>query len=278
MPAVAISGAEARAPVVRRRTVPALPVVDRDPPPLQLTMPSGTRIEMPGGLWPELALKQALDRGRAGGYVTGVRAITKAQASEYLIAWEHPLHLPDDDYPDGRPFMRPFGYQAWLFEVFGEPAALVMSGSYVNRNIGAPEPYSDLHRYNTVELTRIARSPQHRHENCLRMALRWWREYGCPLWEAAYWPVQAAVTLSIPSRSGNLYRADGFRKVRSRPPARGGGGGWQKRSLVAAIATDPDHEMGLWIHRFPRPLSDATAVTDPVAQPAGAQLDIAIAA
>jgi hypothetical protein len=45
-----------------------------------------------------------------------------AEAEELLIGWRHPLHLPDDEHPTGRPYTRPFGSLAFVMEDRGRRA------------------------------------------------------------------------------------------------------------------------------------------------------------
>jgi hypothetical protein len=66
------------------------------------------------------------------------------EAEELLIAWRHPLHLPDDEYPQGRPYTRPFGRLPFVMEDRGRPAAVVVIASSVNTSVARDR---DLHRY-----------------------------------------------------------------------------------------------------------------------------------
>jgi hypothetical protein len=122
-----------------------------------------------------------------------------------------------------------------------------------------------LTRRNTVDLARIARSEDPRHGNCLRAALRLWREY-LAVTHVEYTRVvdelAAAVTFSLPGKAGSLYRADGWRKLRDRKPSRGGGGldalrlrGRQARAL-AGIGLGLAHPVPERLGRHPELAGD----------------------
>ncbi|MGR6921239.1 hypothetical protein ACU635_43945 [[Actinomadura] parvosata] len=186
-----------------------------------------------------------------------------AEVVELLIRWRHPLHLPDDEHPGGRPYSRPFGSLAFVMEDRGRVAAAVILASTPNTSVCKAW---GLHRYNTVDLARIVRSPDRRDEQCLRAVLRIARLYLVPLWLGTYagWDarsaelcgqpqIEALSSTSLPGTPGNLYRFDGWTKLRtSKGPM---GGGRQKPSAANAIA---DGARGLWIHRYPEPLTATT--------------------
>ncbi|MEG8184199.1 hypothetical protein GZH49_37675 [Nocardia terpenica] len=186
--------------------------------------------------------------------------VTVQEAGELLIAWRHPLHLPDDDHPNGRPYTRPFGSMAFVMEDRGRPAAAVVLASTINASVCKARGW---HRYNTVDLARIARSPDRRDQQCLRAVLRIARDYLAPLWLGTYpaWDARSAQlcgsaqlaalsSTSLPGTSGNLYRFDGFERIRR---ATGGhGGGHQRPSAANAIG---DGARGLWVYRYPRPIT-----------------------
>jgi len=176
--------------------------------------------------------------------------VEMAEAEELLIAWRHPLHLPDPGHPAGRPYTRPFGRLPFVMEDQGRVAACVVLASTINASVCKDR---GLHRYNTVDLARIARSPDRRDEKCLRAVLRIAREYLVPLWPLAYpkWRQVAALSsTSLPGTPGSMYRLDGFEKIReSKPKA---ASGWQGVSAANAIA---DGATGLWVYRYPVPLT-----------------------
>jgi hypothetical protein len=180
------------------------------------------------------------------------------EAEELLIAWRHPLHLPTEDYPHGKPYTRPFGRMCFVMEDGGRRAAVVVLASTVNVSVSHEH---GLHRYNCVDLARLARSPDRRDRRCLRAVLRIAVEYLVPLWPRRYpdhWQqVEAAVTTSLPgtlsARSAGhagLYRFDGFERLRvTKGPS--GGGTYGKPSAANAIG---DGERGLWAYRYPTPV------------------------
>lgn len=235
---------------VARAFVPPIRMRNRD---------GGADVTLPGELWPRAALAAAL-AGGSGGYVGGFRLLTrKKHASEYLLRWGHRLHL------DGRGYRRPFGFQALLFDIFGEEAALTVSGSYPNERIAGLRPENaDLHRYNTVDLARVCRAPNARHYRATRLVITTWLQYAVPLWAARYQcsPV-AAVTLSMPETAGEIYRWCGFRKQSDRPVSRRAGGHQPDGSIITQLVADADVEeqlkTGLWVHRFDRGRSEPVA-------------------
>jgi hypothetical protein len=85
-----------------------------------------------------------------------------------------------------------------------------------------------LTRLNTVELTRLCRSPDHpKAQHVLRAVLRIWREFLATTWppaNKAAEPTQALVTYSLPNKAqGALYRFDGWYRLRDCKPWAGGG-------------------------------------------------------
>lgn len=184
------------------------------------------------------------------------------EAQDLLIRWRHPLHLPEAEYPAGRPYTRPFGRMPFVMEDRGRPAAVVVIASSVNASVARDR---SLHRYNTLDLARIARSPDRRDQGCLRAVLRISRDYLVPLWLSAYpgWSarsaelcggraqIRALASTSLPGTSGGMYRFDGFTKVRTSTGAKGGRR--QKPSRANAIA---DGARGLWIFEYPTPLTE----------------------
>ena len=182
-----------------------------------------------------------------------------AEAEELLIAWRHPLHLPNDDYPHGRPYTRPFGSMAFVMEDRGRRAAAVILASTINTSVNKTQ---GLHRYNTVDLARIARNPDRRDQQCLRAVLRIARDYLVPLWLGTYpkWDARSAElsgqpqidalsSTSLPGTPGNLYRFDGFDRIRVSTGAKGGG-----HQRPSAANTIHDGARGLWIYRYPPPV------------------------
>jgi hypothetical protein len=184
-----------------------------------------------------------------------------SEAEELLIAWRHPLHLPCDEHPGGRPYTRPYGSMAFVMEDSSRVAAAVVLASTINSSVCKDR---GLHRYNTVDLARIARSPDRRDEQCLRAVLRITRLYLVPLWLGTYakWDARSAElcdgqpqiialsSTSLPGTPGNLYRFDGWEKIRTSKGPKGGPR--QKPSAANEIA---DGARGLWVYSYPEPLT-----------------------
>jgi hypothetical protein len=182
-----------------------------------------------------------------------------AEAQELLIAWRHPLHLPDDEHPAGRPYTRPFGSLAFVMEDRGRRAAAVVLASTINKSVCKERGW---HRYNTVDIARIARSPDRRDQQCLRAVLRITREYLVPLWLGTYpnWDkrsaelcgqsqIEALSSTSLPGTPGHMYKFDGFQRIRTSKGAKGGG--HQRPSAANEIA---DGARGLWVYPYERPV------------------------
>ncbi|MEU7219882.1 hypothetical protein [Nocardia iowensis] len=190
------------------------------------------------------------------------------EVSQLLIRWQHPQHLADDQHPIGKPYRRPFGSMAFVMEDRGRPAAAVVLASTINSSVSKVRGW---HRYNTIDLARIARSPHRRDQHCLRAVLRIARDYLAPLWLGAYpgWDARSAelcgqpqiaalASTSLPGTSGNLYRFDGFERVRTSRGAKGGAR--QRPSAANAIH---DGARGLWVYRYPQPLRPCGTANPP---------------
>jgi hypothetical protein len=154
-------------------------------------------------------------------------------ANDLLVRWGHLLG----------PCRRPFGQQAHVLSVDGEPVSVTVSASVVSATVGG------YRRHQVVELARLCSAPGHGWAS--RVMLRLWREVAAPRWP--YWPVLAAVSYSLNARHrGHLYRHDGWERITVRAGSRGGGT-WSTRR------DEQDPAFGsktLWIWRF----QDAPAV------------------
>lgn len=126
----------------------------------------------------------------------GVSAIDIREANRFLEAWGHYLGACN----------RPFGAEAWLLEVSGQPVSVAVSASIVGPS-AAGYPCREV-----VELARLCSAPESRWAT--RPMLRLWREVCGPAW--SYWPVAAAVAYSQNERhEGAIYRFDGWTRVRT---------------------------------------------------------------
>lgn len=167
-----------------------------------------------------LAQSRLFDAPAAGLYPLSVPA-----ANELLTAWGHKLG----------PCERPFHSEAFAFELHGEPIAVAISASIVGVTAaGYP-------REQVVELARQA--ARERWAN--RVMIRLWREICAPAWPC--WPVWAAVSYSKNStHSGDLYRFDGWRKVRE-DCGSSGGGTWSSPTPEARSGSKT-----LWCFDYPQ--------------------------
>jgi len=234
----------------RRRPTPTSRI-DVSPPPLQIALPNGAQATLPGETWPQAAYQAHNERSRVGANrppLLSLVEVNKREAGDLLIEWGHPLHTPTPEHPAGRPFRRPFCFDGFALIAFGQPAAVMVSADPINRIV---DSNLGLHRRNTVELARICRAPDQRHQRCLVAALRLWRDYLAVLFDR-YWgdgAIVAASTYSLPSKAGDLYRTCNFRRVRASRPNKGGGS-WSRASQAADVGEAGD-EMGLWVYRIP---------------------------
>lgn len=147
-------------------------------------------------------------------------------ANRLLVEWGHKLG----------PCERPFRSEAFALELHGEPISVAISASTVS------ETAAGFDRVQLVELARLA--ARVRWAN--RVMIRLWREVCAPKWPC--WPVRAAVSYSHNAmHSGNLFRFDGWEKVRE-DCGSSGGGTWSKpRAEGDAVRGSKT----LWLWRFP---------------------------
>ena len=213
--------------------VPPLPDVDRTPPTIRVALPDGGQAQLPGVLWPNSSVWTLTARtARAVGPPVAIRQLTRKQANVLTGAWH-----------DLGPETRPFAYTAFGLYVQDEPVAVATAGSTVSASV---EGSAGLDRINTIELTRICRSPAPAAKGVLRAMLRLWRD----LLAVPYWTFRpdvekrALVTYSLPGkRGGELYRFDGWFRMRGCRPWHGNGT-WQHGSRVGT----PE---ALWVYWLP---------------------------
>lgn len=102
-------------------------------------------------------------------------------------------------------------------------------------------PVAGFRRTEVVELARLGAKVRWAN----RVLLRLWREVCAPSWPC--WPVRAAVSYSVNAlHSGNLYRFDGWEKVRE-DCGSGGGGTYSTRRLPG---TSLHGRKTLWVYRY----------------------------
>ncbi len=157
--------------------------------------------------------------------LAGLYPVAVAEANRLLVEWQHRLG----------PVHRPFRQEAYVLEVAGRPIAVATSGSIVNG------PVAGYERDELVELTRLAAAEPWAN----RVMLRLWREVCAPLW--ASWPVRAAVSYSHNAmHRGDLYRFDGWERIRTDAGSSGGGTWGRKRKNTDAVFGPKS----LWLWRF----------------------------
>ncbi len=140
--------------------------------------------------------------------VCGVFPISNADANRLLVAWQHKLGTCD----------RPFRMESFALEVAGRPVAVAISASIVHG------PVDGLQVNEVVELARLAACEPWAN----RVMLRVWREVCAPKYEC--WRPKAAVSYSHNKlHTGDLYRFDGWRKVKTNCGTTGKAGNWGRR-------------------------------------------------
>jgi len=159
--------------------------------------------------------------------LAGVERYDLATANGLLVEWGHRLG----------PCERPFRSEAYALTVEGKPVAVAISASAVSAVVG------DYRRNEVVELARLCAHPSCPWAN--RVLLRLWREVCAPRW--ASWTPQAAVSYSQNAHhTGDLYRFDGWEKVRENCGSTGGGTWSTRRAADAPVAG----RKTLWAWRY----------------------------
>lgn len=172
----------------------------------------------------------------------GLSPVPIGEANALLDAWGHYLG----------PTRRPFGQQGWVLTVEGVgPVSVAVSASIVSATVstyrrneaGDLEVDETFRRGEVVELARLCSAPDAGWAT--RPMLRLWREVCAPAWR--YWPVRAAVAYSANARHpGDVYRFDGWTRVRA-DCGSSGGGAWSRKRY----ATDAAHgRKTLWIWTY----------------------------
>jgi hypothetical protein len=214
--------------------IPPLPEIDRSPPTIQVALPDGQQAQLPGVLWPNPSVWTLTARTTSSPArpPIEIRQLTRKQANVLTGAWHD---LGEET--------RPFSYTAFGLYVSGEPVAVATAGTTVSASVQAS---AGLDRLNTIELTRICRSPAPAAKGVLRAMLRLWRDFlAVPYW--TFRPdvdKRALVTYSLPAkRGGDLYRFDGWVRLRACRSWHGNGT-WQHGSRVGT----PE---ALWVYWLP---------------------------
>lgn len=164
--------------------------------------------------------------------VSGLYPVEPHEVNALLVAWGHKLG----------PCWRPFRQEGFVLEVDGSPVAAAMSASIVNG------PVAGYEREEVVELARCAAANSWAN----RVMLRMWRELCAPRWKC--WPVKAAISYSHNGmHTGDMYRFDGWEKVRDDAGGSRGGGTWTKKRAEGDALNG---KKSLWVWRYVPPLPD----------------------
>jgi hypothetical protein len=187
-----------------------LPYVER--PTLRILLPDGTQTQLPGTDWANLDAWM-ISADRSAPPPICIRLLERAAANPYLARW-HDLGAET----------RPYGRQAFGLYFLDELLAIATSGTTVSAGVDRD---LGLARTNTIELTRLCRSPEPRARGLLRAMLRLWRDLlatAYPPNNSAAAPTDALVSYSLPNKhGGDLYRFDGWLRLRDCKPWAGGG-------------------------------------------------------
>ena len=136
--------------------------------------------------------------------------------NDLLLRWGHRLGA----------LRRPFRTEAFAMQSYGKNIAVAASASIVSSTVAG------FTRREVVECARLCAEPRNTWAN--RVMLRLWREICAPRW--ACWPVRAAVSYSMNAHhSGNLYRFDGWKKIKDNCGSSGGGAWSRKRYASDAV-------------------------------------------
>ena len=148
-------------------------------------------------------------------------------ANSCLEVWGHRLG----------PIHRPFLQKAWSLEIGSQPISVAVSVSTVSTTV------AELKRQEVVELGRLCSDPTYNWAT--RIMLRLWREICAQQW---CWPVKAAIAYSHNShgQGGNIYRFDGWEKIRDDCGSSGGGSWSRQRDTEDVVYGNKT----LWLWRY----------------------------
>lgn len=172
--------------------------------------------------------------------IVTVEEVERDVVNDLFVRWQHPLGMCE----------RPFGHNSHVLIANGEIVAATHTASIVSPTVQVEwdnegDPISAV-RKQTVELARIGRADGA--PWAMRVMLRLWRET-IARQEWPHWPVKYAISYSIPGYNGNVYRFDGWTKVKDcKRSSPGKGSTWAKGSATDAIG---DGKKGLYVYRYP---------------------------
>lgn len=177
-----------------------------------------------------------------------IHEVKAAEADPLIEQWGHPL----GGLRPGKKGGRPFGYTAFLCEALGRPVCVLISASSPNGSVSAAH---GLHRYNVVELARVARPDTDRQATLA--AIRLWSVYLAPLWPQRYpklWSgLDGAISYSLPGTPSardpmaGMYRRLGWKHLGVRRPSRPSQASRSNPSRTDVIA---DGLKGLWLWEY----------------------------
>lgn len=151
--------------------------------------------------------------------LAGLTPIGIDDANRLLVdQWQHKLGACE----------RPFRQEAYALFVDDRPVGVVISASTVSDTVAGERDGQrvEWRRDEVVELARLAGEPW-----CSRVLIRLWREVCAQRWDC--WPVKAAVSYSHNAmHRGDLYRFDGWTRIRSDAGKSSGGGTWSRKTAA----------------------------------------------
>lgn len=163
-----------------------------------------------------------------------VEEVERDVVNALFVEWDHPLG----------PCKRPFGHSSHVLLSHGRVVAATHMASTVSATLDLLS--DDFKRKQLVELARIGRADDA--PWAMRVMLRLWRE-SIARQEWGHWSVEAVVSYSLPGYSGDIYRFDGWTKVRDvKRASPGKGSTWSKPSATDAMG---DGKKGLWTYIYP---------------------------
>jgi antitoxin VapB len=162
--------------------------------------------------------------------ICGFYPITNDHANELLVKWKHKLG----------PCNRPFRMEVFALVVNDEPVSVAISASIVHG------PVYGYQVHEVLELARLASSNGWAN----RVMLRVWRECLAPTYKS--WKPKAVVSYSHNAlHSGDIYRFDGWKKVKDDCGTDGKGGNWGRRGEgYENVALHG--KKSLWVYEYPQ--------------------------
>ena len=171
-----------------------------------------------------------------------ITRLAQGEANVFLERWGHPLGGCN----------RPFEQNFWGMVVRSKVVAVVVTASPVSPTV-RDDNERTWERKQVVELARIGSAPGKNWAT--RPLLRLWREVLVHEW--ASWTPKLLISYALPGTAGNIYRFDGWTKIREvNKAAPGKSSQWAKGSATDTIGTG---KKTLWAWHMP--------VTDPTGTP-----------